>query len=162
MLLPGTIDSGFSHPSEPVLMYHPHDPALCTAACPLTSSAGTYHFPLHPVPNWARRMAGDLAGRGSAPFSSLQCKQKPKRTKFQSSYSSPGTIAEGGGVGTVTCGGMGGSGMGHGSTWCALRGEGVDPCDNDLAGLDTSICTSIRCIPGPKASLAHSGNSATK
>lgn len=65
-------------------------------------------------------------------------------------------------MGTVTCRGMGGSGMGHGSTWCALRDEGMDLCDNDLAGLDTSFCTSICCIPESKASLAPSGNSATK
>lgn len=52
--------------------------------------------------------------------------------------------------------------MGHGSTWCAVRDKGMDPCDNGLAGLDTSICTSICCIPGSKASVAPSGNSATK
>lgn len=76
------------------------------------------------VPNRARctpceslRRRGTQAGRGNAPFSSLQCKQKPKRTKFQSSYSSPGATAPGRGAdgGTDTSRGTGG----QGDSWLA-------------------------------------------
>lgn len=106
MLLLGSMNSGFSCPSEPVLVPHPHaqhsaeqhgpePPALeLIASCCIQPQMGPGG------PCWEAR---DPEGRGNAPFSSLQCKQKPKRTKFQSSYSSPGATAPGGGMGTVTC-----------------------------------------------------------
>lgn len=139
--------------------------SLSSCVIPMAQHSAELHVPEPPVLELVtshrtqpQTGPGDLAGRGSAPFSSLQCKQKPKRTKFQSSYSSPGTMAEGGGAGTVTCGGMGGSGMGHGSTCRALRDEGVDPCDNGFASMDTSTCTSICCIPGPRAQQCQPGS----
>lgn len=64
MLLPGGMNSGFSHPSEPVLVCCPYAPVLCGAACPRATGTGAPRLPPHPAPHWARRTA--RAGKGSS------------------------------------------------------------------------------------------------
>lgn len=161
MLLPGSINSGFSCPSEPVLVPRPHAPALCGAAWPRATGSGAHCLPLHPAPNGAGRTV--LGGEG--PRGERQCPfllpamqtetEKDQIPKFLFKPRRHGPRWRHGDRHLLE--GLDGPGAGHGSVWRAVRDKGAELPDGPAA-TGTGVRPSSRCIPGPKAWLCRPGS----